>query len=86
MKLYFDDESFDGQLQRSVGKCDSGMANVGDLVIIVPKLLVVLRVTGLFGLPPGSRKRQRTSAAAGWDDDGTTRRQDTYELHPPTNP
>ena len=30
MKLYFDDANFDGQLQRSVGKCDSGMANVGE--------------------------------------------------------
>ena len=26
MKLYFDDEDFDGQLQRSIGKADSGMA------------------------------------------------------------
>jgi hypothetical protein len=24
MKLYFDDENFDGQLQRTVGKCDAG--------------------------------------------------------------
>jgi hypothetical protein len=30
MKLYFDDLGFDLQLQRSVGKCDVGMANVGD--------------------------------------------------------
>jgi hypothetical protein len=28
MKLFFDDVGFDGQLQRSVGKCDAGMANV----------------------------------------------------------
>ena len=33
MKLYFDDEGFDGQLQRTVGKCDAGMANVGELYI-----------------------------------------------------
>ena len=25
MKLHFDDEGFDGQLQRTVGKCDSGI-------------------------------------------------------------
>jgi hypothetical protein len=34
MKLYFDDEGFDGQLQRTVGKCDSGMANVGECLYI----------------------------------------------------
>ena len=28
MKLFFEDEGFDGQLQRSVGKADPGMANV----------------------------------------------------------
>jgi len=27
MKLFFDDENFDGQLQRSVGKADAGMAH-----------------------------------------------------------
>jgi hypothetical protein len=34
VKLYFDDEAFDGQLQRSVGKADSGMANVGECLAI----------------------------------------------------
>ncbi len=34
MKLFFDDDGFDGQLQRSVGKCDSGMANVGECLAI----------------------------------------------------
>ena len=34
MKLYFDDVGFDGQLQRTVGKCDTGMANVGECVYI----------------------------------------------------
>lgn len=34
MKLYFDDGAFDGQLQRSVGKADSGMANVGECLVI----------------------------------------------------
>ncbi len=34
MKLFFDDVGFDGQLQRTVGKCDSGMANVGECLYI----------------------------------------------------
>ncbi len=34
MKLFFDDQAFDGQLQRSVGKCDGGMANVGECLAI----------------------------------------------------
>jgi hypothetical protein len=34
VKLFFDDEGFDGQLQRSVGKSDSGMANVGECLYI----------------------------------------------------
>jgi pimeloyl-ACP methyl ester carboxylesterase len=38
MKLYFDDESFDGQLQRSVGKADSGMATVGECLAIAEQI------------------------------------------------
>ena len=38
MKLYFDDASFDGQLQRSVGKADSGMANVGECLAIAGQI------------------------------------------------
>ena len=38
MKLYFDDASFDGQLQRSVGKADSGMANVGECLAIAEQI------------------------------------------------
>lgn len=38
MKLYFDDEAFEGQLQRSVGKCDSGMANVGECLAIAEQI------------------------------------------------
>ncbi len=38
MKLYFDHEGFDGQLQRSVGKCDSGMANVGECLYIASRI------------------------------------------------
>lgn len=38
MKLYFDDEGFDGQLQRTVGKCDAGMANVGECLTIASQI------------------------------------------------
>ncbi len=38
MKLFFDDASFDGQLQRSVAKCDSGMANVGECLYIATQI------------------------------------------------
>src|SRR5919205_4059068 len=38
MKLYFDDVPFDGQLQRSVGKADSGMANVGECLAIAGQI------------------------------------------------
>ena len=38
MKLYFDDEAFDGQLQRTVGKCDAGMANVGECFYIASQI------------------------------------------------
>lgn len=38
MKLYFDDEAFDGQLQRTVGKCDAGMANVGECLYIASQI------------------------------------------------
>src|SRR5262249_15378701 len=39
VKLYFDDISFDGQLQRSVGKADSGMANVGECLAIAEQVI-----------------------------------------------
>ncbi len=38
MKLYFDDEGFDGQLQRTIGKCDAGMANVGECLYIASRI------------------------------------------------
>ena len=38
MKLYFDDENFDGQLQRSIGKADSCMANVGECLAIAERI------------------------------------------------
>lgn len=52
MKLYFDDENFDGQLQRSVGKADSGMSNVGECLYIASTV------------KPGDR----ASWYAGWSD------------------
>lgn len=38
MKLFFDDEGFDGELQRTVGKCDAGMANVGECLYIASRI------------------------------------------------
>lgn len=38
MKLFFDDVGFDGQLQRTVGKCDAGMANVGECLFIASQI------------------------------------------------
>jgi hypothetical protein len=38
MRLYFEDEDFDGQLQRSIGKADSGMANVGECLTIASRV------------------------------------------------
>ena len=38
MKLFFDDEAFDGQLQRSVAKTDAGMATVGECLAIAAQI------------------------------------------------
>jgi dienelactone hydrolase len=38
VKLYMDDSAFDGQLQRSVGKADTGMANVGECLAIADQI------------------------------------------------
>lgn len=38
MKLYFDDEAFDGQLQRTVAKCDAAMANIGECLTIASQI------------------------------------------------
>jgi pimeloyl-ACP methyl ester carboxylesterase len=38
VKLFFDDEDFDGQLQRSVAKCDAGMANVGECLYVASQI------------------------------------------------
>jgi pimeloyl-ACP methyl ester carboxylesterase len=40
MKVYFDDEFFDGQLQRSIGKADSAMANVGECLAIAQQITI----------------------------------------------
>jgi hypothetical protein len=39
VRLYFDDSSFDGQLQRSVGKAGSGMASVGECLAIARQVI-----------------------------------------------
>jgi len=39
MKLCFDDEGFDGELQRTVSKCDAGMANVGESLYIASQIV-----------------------------------------------
>jgi len=38
VRFYFDDDGFDGQLQRSIGKADSGMANVGECLAIAEQI------------------------------------------------
>jgi len=38
VKLFFDDDNFDGQLQRSVGKADAGMSNVGECLTIAAQI------------------------------------------------
>jgi len=38
VQLFFDDEVLDGQLQRSVGKADSGMVNVGECLAIAGRI------------------------------------------------
>ena len=43
MKLYFDDVAFDGQLQRSVGKSDAGMANAGECLAIAQRIITADR-------------------------------------------
>jgi esterase/lipase len=39
MKLYFDDVAFDGQFQRTVGKADAGMANIGECLAIAEQIV-----------------------------------------------
>ena len=38
VRFYFDDDGFDSQLQRSIGKADSGMANVGECLAIAEQI------------------------------------------------
>ena len=71
MKLYFDDAAFDGQLQRSVGKADSGMANVGECLAIAGRI------------EPGDRDswyRAWTGFAAGLVERGTDALRDGHTV------
>ena len=61
MKLYFDDVAFDGQLQRSVGKADAGMANVGECLAIAEQ---ISRATATAGIRRGPNSRRGSSPAA----------------------
>jgi len=55
VRLYFEDEAFDGQLQRSIGKADSGMASVGECLTIAAQIT------------PGDRESwYREWSAFGW--------------------
>ena len=56
LKPYFDDLSFDGQLQRSVGKADSGMANVGAGAAIA-RQGIASAPGALIGARPGTSGR-----------------------------
>jgi pimeloyl-ACP methyl ester carboxylesterase len=38
VRLFFEDEGFDGQLQRSIGKADAGMASVGECLAIAAQI------------------------------------------------
>jgi hypothetical protein len=38
VKPFFDDAGFDGELQRSIGKCDAGMASVGEALYLASKI------------------------------------------------
>src|ERR1700691_2215635 len=64
MKLYFDDVAFDGQLQRSVGKADAGMANVGECLAIAEQITEATATAGIrhglnsrLGSPPAATRR-----------------------------
>ncbi len=66
MKLYFDDDYLDGQLQRSVGKSDSGMANVGECLAIAAQIAPGDRDSWYRAWSGfGSRLRERADEAAG---------------------
>ena len=65
MKLYFDDHGFDGQLQRTVGKSDAGMANVGECLYIASQIAAGDRDRGLTTSPDVARHRWRLISAYG---------------------
>jgi pimeloyl-ACP methyl ester carboxylesterase len=68
VRLFFDDEGFDGQLQRSVGKCDSGMANVGECLYIASQITAGDRdswYAAWSGFADGLARQADTALAAG---------------------
>jgi alpha-beta hydrolase superfamily lysophospholipase len=63
--LYFDDDGFDGQLQRSIGKADSGMANVGECLAIAAQITPGDRDSWYQSWAAfGSRLKEQADAAA----------------------
>jgi hypothetical protein len=65
LKPYFDGLSFDGQLQRTVGKADSGMANIREGPAI-GRAAEYFRQAFLFGRDDLDACELRSSCRAGW--------------------
>jgi hypothetical protein len=64
VRLYFEDDGFDGQLQRSIGKADSGMANVGECLAIASQVTPGDRDSwSRAWMAFGSRLREQADAA-----------------------
>ncbi len=64
VRLYFDDEGLDGQLQRSIGKADSGMASVGECLEIASQVTPGDRDSWYRAWTAfGSRLREQADAA-----------------------
>lgn len=64
VRLYFDDEGFDGQLQRSIGKADSGLANVGECLAIAAQITPGERDSWYHSWTAfGSRLKEQADAA-----------------------
>ena len=77
MRLFFEDEGFDGQLRRSVGKADSGMANAGESLTIATQITPGDRdswyrsgeLSGYLFAPPGPAVPPPTILHVGGYDD-----------------
>jgi alpha-beta hydrolase superfamily lysophospholipase len=64
VRFYFEDDGFDGQLQRSIGKADSGMANVGECLAIAAQITPGDRDSWYRSWAAfGSRLKQQADAA-----------------------